>query len=486
MCAGYGIALLCIIYALTMRLTSSIIAAMITASIVACNSHFIFAVCQLRAELASLTWMLAACLVAAATDSSRWPTVRPVLFGATCAMAVLSKIQILPLLLLAACIYLLFNKTPSAICSTVPTKSRSWRQGSQRLPLVILVPITALLIGIAIAFLHTAAISGTPRGLAGYPKWTGVAACTCVALAAVGAAFVNVLVKATSIRYWSKDCLGMMFGGAIALLLVVIPNLLHGGVGTAWRSLNRLCFGVVSYACHGLQGDMDFGMKLDLFSGVKSLALFQPGTGLPLIGKQDALVVVGVCVAVLLMLGAVLATWRERASDDASSTNSLSRPRESLSPSLAWLAVACFVAAVTADATFVRRTQSEAVGTTYGFYHLFTVPIYLLALTLSAVHFSGLAMPWVARMGRLASPAQVVGVVAIGFAAVFSVTEDPRVLAWRKPEKPVQEFHRNLIVIGGVAPEFHSKTSCSLEALQAEAAKIAAARFSSGASTGSK
>lgn len=343
----------------------------------------------------------------------------------------------------------------------------SWRSGKRRVPPLVLVPIVIALLATSCAFLHTNAIAGTPRGLDGYPKQTGALACVAIALAVCVLALINCLVRNVVARKWSADGLFAMVGGLLALVAVVTPNLLHGGVGTAWKSLNRLCFGMVSYARHGLQGEMDFGVELDLFSGVRSFALFQPGTGLPLLGKQDAAVAIGVLVAGLLLVGALFARWRTlRSGTRVNAPNE--RGRRLVSDSaLAWVAVTCFVVALLADATFVRRTP-RVDGATYGFYHIFTVPIYVLATACAGTFLVRVSMPWAARLGSAVLPGGVLGVVVIGVATVVSVSESPRLQNWRKPEKPASEYASIAPLIRGIGPEFFKITSCSQAELQAE------------------
>lgn len=432
--AIYGLALLGLVYALAVTWGRSALIGFVASGLLATNQWFLWHLFHVRAEVPSLVFALLACWWAVGDRPRSWPIGRPVIFGALCGLAVMSKIQILPALPL--CLYLY----------TSASKASTRAPDSGRQSSAIVVAASLCLLGIA-CMIRTPAIASGAYGLGAMPSQFAhvVAACSLVGVAT--AVWVS-RSSASRIGSMASSAVFMASGAVLSLAGITLPILLHGGLTAALVSVNRIVFGTLTYARYGLQLEAagGWGLKSSLVDRVTSFVEFQKSSEL----ITGSLVIwVGVLIAgcgFLTILSARLWASRPGTTLDASPGTAWNRSRWSLIAVL-------YITAVLCDIATTHRTVSN---TSFTFYHIFSLVFYLLAAS-AAMGALVCGMPVELLNSRLTRTCSFILVLAsaAGFAALMVTTH--RMRAWSKEEDRPESYLREkgpTWKIQYVAPEF--------------------------------
>ena len=106
-------------------------------------------------------------------------------------------------------------------------------------------------------------------------------------------------------------------------------------------------------------------------------------------------------------------------------------------------------------------------GGDHSFYHIYTIPLYILAVTLAFRSFVlSLSSVESVRGSRVARTilAYTLAIVMIN----YYPTVVPAMKGWKDAENVPQEYTKQLGVIGGVSPSFFIRTNVTLQALEAQ------------------
>lgn len=466
----YGLSLLLLVYALGVRWSGSPTLTFVVSGLLATNNWFLFGLFHVRAEIPSLVFALAGCWWAIAQRPRAWPIARAAIFGLLMSLAVLSKIQVAPVVLLSISLFATASRD-----SACPTYSRWW--------VVSMWSSLALsIVGIA-CMVRTSAIDDATYALGvRSPTFAHVVvACSLAVLVATLA-----LARSTDPRRRSLGSTSvlMLGGAALALILLVMPNAYHGGLSTAIVSANRIAYGVITFGRYGegLPSAGGWGVASSILDYVRSFVEFQTSSGL-ISGNLM------IWAALFVLAGILLSTLVPLARNQRTDSGAHS-PAKITTVAMPWkVSVLLFWTAVLCDATTTLRTN---VTTSYAFYHIYSLPFYLLAAA-TAVGQIGTLIP---RHIRTSAPvAACSGVAILVSATLFSevLLSMDRVALWREKEAtPADYFAEKRSVwkiwepLGyNVAPEFGSLTGQTYqsvreyvlqrEAAQSEAAKAKAA-----------
>lgn len=443
----YGLALLGLVYALAVTWGRSALIGFVASGLLATNQWFLWHLFHVRAEVPSLVFALLACWWAVGDRPRSWPIGRPVIFGALCGLAVMSKIQILPALPL--CLYL--------YASASKTSRRAPDLGRQSSAIVMAASLC--LLGI-VCMIRTPAIASGAYGLGAKPSQFAhvVAACSLVGLATA----VWVSRSSTNrIGSMASSAVFMASGAVLSLAGITLPILLHGGLTAALVSVNRIVFGTLTYARYGLQLEAagGWGLNSSLVDRVTSFVEFQKSSEL----ITGSLVIwVGVLIVgcgFLTILSARLWASRPGTTLDASPGTAWNRSRWSLIAVL-------YITAVLCDIATTHRTVSN---TSFTFYHIFSLTFYLLASAVAVATVSR-EIPNAIRNSRLAltSRIAVTIIAATWFASSMKASERMRV--WMKEEGSAESYlperGSSTSVIWSVSPEFGARTSATFKPLR--------------------
>jgi len=457
--ATFGLFLLLLVFALGSRWSGSQILGLSAAALLACNQWFLWALFHVRAEVPSIVFMLAACWWADSRRTIAWPILRPTLFGVLIGLAFLSKIQILPVLPLAVWLYVRRDRGEGAARSA---------------PIAVAWPWTAacLVAAASTALMKTKAVDGSGYGLYALPA-TFTHVCMAAVLASVVGLVLMAKVGRPAASVMAKRTLLVGGGMVVSLMLLVLPVLWLGGVQAAWASANRIVFGSISYARYGLQLESSggWGLKEGLVERARSFIDFQ--TSSHTYGWNPS-IWTGVILMACAFLATAFAVTRRRGLVEPP-------PAESGNPSEFRFAVAIvlYLTALLCDLATTHRTVSS---TSYAFYHIFSLPFYFLSIA------SALGCIWVGiRQIGLATfatqSASVVAVVLIGVCSTQLLLSAPRLKQWEAGMKPAFAYFgdpsNSTKVIGGVAPEFWTRTGVSYETLKDHVLRRDAAQRSS-------
>ena len=413
----YGLALLVLVYALTVRWSRSPTIGFLASGLIASNNWFLWGLFHVRAEIPSLVFALAACWWAVANRPKAWPIARPAVFGALMALAVLSKIQIVPVLPL--CLYVFITTLRD-----LPRTSKAKRQWA-----AVLVSSVLCLLGI-LCMIRTEAINLRNYGLGGLPSNFSNA----VAVISFGAVITGVFLARSPMRRISAIASQsvLMGGGAVlGLSAILIPILLHGGVSVAVQSANRIVFGTLAYARYGQQlpSAGGWGFKSAVVDRVTSFVEFQNSSGL----ISGSLVIwTGVLIVLCAALSAA-AMWMWPSRSAVPATTSVPRPNETSQWNLPAL---LFITAILCDVATTHRTVTT---TSYTFYHIYSQIFYVLAASTAVGNLISLFPHTIRTSAPIKACGSVIPLLATAW-LLSTILSGERVRLWTKEEGTAEAY----------------------------------------------
>jgi hypothetical protein len=441
--AIFGLLLLGLMYGLCCTWTRSPLIALVVTGLVATNEWYLFGLFHVRAEIPSLVFALAACAWATRDRARTRPIARPVVFGALIALALLSKIQIAPVFPL--CAYLYFRKA-----------SESSADAAIHAPRPVIASFVLLgMLGLA-AMIRTSAIDGGTYGLGGLPSTFAHALAAVLAVLLLMAACVTFMTT-PRLASLGRSFVLMAGGATIALAGLVVPVLLHGGFKAAAITANRIMFGTATFARYGLQLEAEggWGLKGSIADRAVSVVEFQSTSGLPVTNLVlAASVLIAGCLLLLIVLRSLPVPCRASNSDMA------------IQEAKPWmLSIAMLFTAIAMDLAMTQRVVST---TTYSFYHIYSIPFYLLALACAAGAIrDGLPERLLRAPQMLACT--MAAMLAAGVWLVGAELSTGRMKLWQKPISAPEEYFKDensTSVIWGVAPDFGRLTGQSYAGLR--------------------
>lgn len=125
-----------------------------------------------------------------------------------------------------------------------------------------------------------------------------------------------------------------------------------------------------------------------------------------------------------------------------------------------WASIIIFIA-VLVDFSMTNRTVRNTV---YSFYHIFTIPLYVLSVTL-ALRSLALSLTRTTSI-LLDQTAQIILAYTLAIVTInYYPTVVPAMQGWKAAEGTPQTYTKQLPVIGGVSPSFFIRTNITVEAL---------------------
>jgi hypothetical protein len=163
-------------------------------------------------------------------------------------------------------------------------------------------------------------------------------------------------------------------GGLIALLFVTLPNLLLGGIYSFASSINRILFGVISYGRYGIiWADYDgWNNRTPLIDKIKGFIDFQYNSGIPFLWMRNLALWVICIIIINYLIYCILCFISKKTSQ---LNDSEKKEGYLLSLPLLFLSVAILF-----DYTATFRKPG---GLPFDYYHIYTLPIYLIAISTS-------------------------------------------------------------------------------------------------------
>jgi hypothetical protein len=131
-----------------------------------------------------------------------------------------------------------------------------------------------------------------------------------------------------------------------------------------------------------------------------------------------------------------------------------------------WASIIILIA-VLVDFSMTNRTGGTEVKGVYPFYHIFTIPLYVLAVTLA---FRSLNLSLSRTTSILVDQtAQIILAYTLAIVTInYYPTVVPAMKGWKAAEGAPQTYTKQLAVIAGVSPSFFKRTNITLEALVAQ------------------
>lgn len=444
----YGVLFLWLFYLAGSRLGGGIVLAYAASLLLAVNPWFAFHTAVIRPEMLSLLWILAAACLCTVPANRIWRA-RPdlsmflhsFLFAVCLGFAILSKIQIVPLLppVLLLFLYARWSDAPASEPARGILRWIPWG-------LALLTGVTTL------GFLKTGRIAGAAYGLGKYREIPGILACVGVILL-LGLALAFHRYRKDIHAHVARNLIAGLSGLAAAVLFTAFPLLVSGGGGAFLTTVNRLLYGPLSYTLQGqrLSGFLGFGYADSVTAFLSSFAGFQTSHRLLGLGEVN-LAVISVCaVAVCVFLSA----WRSGGGECSRSTGVLCCPEP--------LAVWVLATALGFDMVSTLRTHSG--GTPYLFYHIYTVPLYLLSFLLG---LQGVMrrLPERLRAARSAPVPVLAGVMLAAVLLIPKSLDTSRAQPWGKPQAGVGAYLENIRIINLASPAFFRATGVPFESFQ--------------------
>ena len=433
-----GAGLLVVVYGLALRWSGSVVLAAAVSGLVAINPWFLYGLFAVRPEIPSLVFALLACGWSTLDRPTRWPVVRPAVFGGLVALALLTKFQVALLLPFAIWIFVV-SGAPAA------PQASGWRRFAADSA------CAALGLVVAACMLKTRAIEGSTFKL---PIKESAFSQSMAAVTAI----LSVTTLAVSCGPWRRasataSSLLRAGGGAVAAMgLVLLPIMIHGGWWAFIASANRVVYGTLTFARYGLEfGDIGgWQPAIPFAEKVTRFMAFQSDSGV--IDGNLALwvfVQAGGCMAV-----AAMAPRRRRCAPDAVVTPVLPNRREGAV--MLWL----LGTAVLFDiATCLRITPR---------YHVYSMPLYLLASATSFGAVFRAIRPQAASSAAIPFP-RVVLLLAIGAWGLSQLRASSWFELWGRNEDPPLVYldsRASTVPIQVVAPEFWKRTGCNHDELR--------------------
>ena len=447
--AIYSVVFIWLFYLFVYRISGSNLFGLFSSIVLAINPWYAYQATCIRPEMLSMLWLFAAGHIAINKPSNAHALAQNLLFGLCVGLAVLSKIQILPALGCVVVLYFCKRWTTDSI----PSDRRFSKKGLN-------ITIALLTIIISLGFIKSHLIVGTDYGLPGQPKTAGLIVFICLA---------SFLVISIAMLFGKSNQLTRLFirtvqvlgGGVLGLLVITFPNLVYGGVISLIASINRILFGMASYAVYG-QGspsDSGWGHAMTYADKVEAFSNFQASSYLLFVAQNNLML-----VSLVATFGLVLITELAIRLRTCDSVNRANFNQAVLLNK--WAAIIIFIA-VLVDFTFTNRTVGTVVKGVYGFYHIFTIPLYVLAVTLA---FRSLILSLRRTTSILVDQtAQIILAYTLAIVTInYYPTVEPTMKGWQAAEGSPQTYTKQLAVIDGVSPSFFKRTNITLEALVAQ------------------
>jgi hypothetical protein len=233
--------------------------------------------------------------------------------------------------------------------------------------------------------------------------------------------------------------------------------LLHGGLKAAAITANRIMFGTATFARYGLQLEAEggWGRKDSISDRAISVFEFQETSGLPVANLMlAACVLIAGCLLLSIVLRSLPQSCRAPNSD-------MENPEAESWP----LSIAMLFTAIAMDLATTQRVVST---TTYSFYHIYSIPFYLLALACTAGAIRNGLPDRLLRAPQMLACTMAI-MLATGVWLVGAELSTGRMKLWQKPISAPEEYFKNgnsTTVIWGVAPDFGRLTGQSYEGLR--------------------
>ena len=441
--AIYSVIFIWLFYLFVYRISGSNLFGLFSSIILAINPWYAFQATCIRPEMLSMLWLFAATHVAISKPSNAHALAQNLLFGLCVGLAILSKIQILPAL---GCVVVLYFCKRWAIDS-IPSDRGIYQRGLN-------ITIALLTLVISLGFLKSHFIDGAGYGLPGKPMTAGLIVFLCIA---------SFFVISIAILFGKPNQLTRLFtrtvqvlgGGVLGLLIITFPNLVYGGVNSFIGSINTILFGTASFAVYGLglASDSGWGLANTYADKVEAFSNFQTSSYLLFVGQNNLMQ-----VSLIATFGLVMITelaLRLRTCDNVNQANF-----DQAALLNKWASIIIFIA-VLVDFSMTNRTVGKTV---YGFYHIYTIPLYVLAVTL-ALRSLALSLTRTTSI-LLDQTAQIILAYTLAIVTInYYPTVVPAMQGWKAAEGTPQTYTKQLPVIGGVSPSFFKRTNITVEAL---------------------
>jgi hypothetical protein len=444
--AIYSVIFIWLFYLFVYRISGSNLFGLFSSIVVAINPFYAYQATCLRPEMLSMLWLFAAGHVAISKPSNAHALAQNLLFGLCVGLAVLSKIQILPALGCVVVLYLCKTWT----IDSIPSDRRFYQKGLN-------ITIALLTIVVSLGFIKSHLIAGTDFGLPGKPKTAGLIVFLCLA---------SFLVFSIAMLFRKPNQLTRLFtrivqifgGGVLGLLVITFPNLVYGGVTSFIASINRILFGMASYAVYGLglASGSGWGKANTYADKVEAFSNFQTSSYLLFVAENNLML-----VSLIATFGLVLITELAIRLRTCDNVNRASFDQAVLLNK--WAAIIIFIA-VLVDFSMTNRTGGTEVKSVYPFYHIFTIPLYVLAVTLA---FRSLTLSLSRTTSILVDQtAQIILAYTLALVTInYYPIVVPAMKGWKAAEGAPQTYTKQLAVIDGVSPSFFKRTNITLEAL---------------------
>jgi len=452
----YTLAFIWIFYLFLARVTKSQIIAFAAAIPIAINRSYAFQDSQIRPEILSLVWLFAAGLIAVTQFQSRYRSYDSLILGVCFGFAVLSKIQVIPAMPFILLLFFLH-------------RFNLWRvpnyYGNNSAPSIYLCVVLSLCA--SIGFLKTTLIAGATYGLPGYAN-----------TAAKASFIVTIILIITGglLAHWGNPLIGNIGrnavyftgGSAISLFITTLPHLLYGGIRIFLSAVNTTLFGMASFGYYGLglPNSSGWGFSKSLYDKLEAFDSFQKTSFIVGIGTHSLALVSLVTISLLILFLILISLINSR--ENLGGCTRESGGKQTFQPhSWEWLAggsVLCLLTALIFDFSMTNRTVN---GSIYYFYHIYTIPFYMLAfaLGLSAV----IKKTCGSFLTTLNSPlCLIVFMLPVSYTALRIAGGSDMVKGWETPENPVAEYMRNLEIIEGVSPNFFTLTHSTFNDLKSD------------------
>lgn len=440
MASIYGVAFIWLFYIFLYRLTESNFISLFASCILVINPSFAMQVTSVRPELPSLLWFFAAALLATNRMNNQRSLGEPIFFGVFVGLAVFSKIQVLPALPFVVAIYF-WKRWPSA--------ERCSSGGNERLTNL---GIAAIVFAASFGFLKPDFFQVAGYSLADYPPSAGTMAFVSVTTFLIVAMFLTFSEK-RPIRFLAEGSIRMLGGGIIALGIITLPNLIFGGFRVFLTSVNTILFGTVSYSRYGLGLDsgLGWGLAKTFQDKIESFINFQSSSSVPFVGSHNLMLIVFFILVGVVFLTNILCLRRFIPGTTEQSNRYLHNN---------WTVV-FFLIAILLDYSMTART---ARGTVYSFYHIYSIPFYLLAVATASR--SLLISKRDSDNRNLDFSRLLLGYLLAIFVLVYCPSTSDAVKSWGQAEQPPDKYLTNIAVIDSVSPSFFRRTQTTLDDLK--------------------
>jgi hypothetical protein len=443
----YGIAFIWAFFLFLYRLTSSNFLSLFSSCILATNVWYALQVTSVRPEMLSMLWIIAAAFMAISNGTKTRIPYDPILFGILIGLSLYSKLQILPVVPFVLAAYF-WQRWPGAdYCPT-----NSYTNG------LINISSSVLVFAASFGFFRSDFISGAAYNLPSYPSSTGKIAFVSLLLLLVAAVLLS-FSSSKSARFLASGSLRMLGGGILALSFITLPNLVFGGFRTFLASINTLLFGMASYTRYGLNlgSGSGWGFAKSLSDKMDSFVAFQDSHAIPFVhfsGSNNLALVVFGLVAGLAFLSTM--HWFHRQPE------ATGPGKKTLLPS-SWAALLLLLA-VLFDFALTNRTA--VTGAPFGFYHLYTIPFYLLAAAMTFKSMVFLHNGAHSRAADFSRP--LLGYLLAIFILLYYPYQIGFVKGWAAAEKDPKYYVTCVDWIAVASPSLFRETATSLNDLKTQ------------------